>query len=143
MNDKDKINIGKDSVVMGNVQHQNIGDRSVVIGPTDSNGNTILSGTMAVGYGARAGENSIAIGAYAGAGSNLFHLLNNLESAVDQNGSEVEKVLVKKLKEELKASHPNKDVLQKIWQAVNALKWSAETWMLIQQIAPHVLASLK
>jgi len=45
-----------------------VGDRSVVIGATDSNGNTIITKPMAVGYNAQAGLDSIAIGANAGAG---------------------------------------------------------------------------
>lgn len=60
---------GKHSVVIGNVPcTSNIGEGSVVIGPTDSHGNTILNKPMAVGYGAKAGPGSIAIGAFAGAG---------------------------------------------------------------------------
>lgn len=64
------MKVGKDSVVMGNVgERANVGDRSVVIGATDSKGNTILNKPMAVGHGAKAGEGSIAIGAGANAGS--------------------------------------------------------------------------
>lgn len=62
------IKVGKDSVVMGNVgDRANVGDRSVVIGATDSKGNTVLNKPMAVGHGAKAGE-AIAIGAGASAG---------------------------------------------------------------------------
>jgi hypothetical protein len=63
-----KINIGKDSVAIGQVTG-NIGDESVVIGATDSNGNTILNQSIAVGYNAHASPGSIAIGANAGAGT--------------------------------------------------------------------------
>ncbi len=64
------MKIGEDSVVVGNVAPDtNIGDRSVVIGPTDENGNTIINKPMAIGYGAKAGPNSIAIGAHASAGA--------------------------------------------------------------------------
>jgi hypothetical protein len=63
------MKIGKDAVVMGNVPPSaQIGDGSVVIGPTDSHGNTIINQPMAVGRGAQAGPGSIAIGAFAGAG---------------------------------------------------------------------------
>ena len=62
--------VGNDSVVMGQVSpNARIGDRSVVIGATDTHGNTILTQPMAVGTGACAGPRSIAIGAYAGAGA--------------------------------------------------------------------------
>jgi hypothetical protein len=76
--------IGKDTVVYGNVPHDDIGDGSVVIGATDSNGNTIIQGApgglaagsgaqaapggIAIGKGARAGYESISIGAHAGGG---------------------------------------------------------------------------
>lgn len=138
MDEKNKLNIGEDSVVIGNVPYQNVGNRSVVIGPTDSNGNTILNGTMAIGYSASAGENSIAIGAYAGAGSDFFHLLENLEYSVEKNGGENEKELIKELKKELKSTHPDKVFLEKIWKKLNDFKWTVETVMLIQQIEPYV-----
>ena len=60
--------IGDDSVVIGKVNRK-VGNRSVVIGPTDDHGNTIIRGPLAAGYKARAEKNSIAIGAYANAGS--------------------------------------------------------------------------
>jgi len=60
---------GKDSVVIGNVPpNSEVGEGSVVIGATDANGNTIINQPMAVGRGAKAGKNSISIGAYASAG---------------------------------------------------------------------------
>jgi len=60
---------GKDSVVIGNIPiGTKIGDGSVIIGATDGNGNTIINTPMAVGRGAKAGKESIAIGAFAGAG---------------------------------------------------------------------------
>ena len=65
-------NVGNDSVVYGNVRHPNVGDRSVVIGPTDDRGNTILRpapGGTAIGAGAKAGPNSLSVGAGAGAGA--------------------------------------------------------------------------
>ena len=63
------MKIGKDSVVIGNVPSNiQVGDGSVVIGATDSRGNTIINQPMAVGRGAQAGPGSIAIGAFADAG---------------------------------------------------------------------------
>jgi hypothetical protein len=61
------VQVGRDSVAIGRVSGA-VGDRSVVIGATDTNGNTILTQPMAVGYNAHAGPGSIAIGANAGAG---------------------------------------------------------------------------
>jgi hypothetical protein len=63
-----KLDVGSDSVVIGNDVTGNVGDGSVVIGATDTRGNVILNTPMAVGRGAVAGPNSIAIGAGAGAG---------------------------------------------------------------------------
>ena len=64
------MKVGKDSVVMGNVSpDSSVGDRSVVVGATDERGNTILNKPMAVGHGAKAGPDSIAIGAQASAGA--------------------------------------------------------------------------
>lgn len=66
---KKKLNVGNESVAMGDVSG-NVGNGSVVIGATDSKGNTILNQPMAVGKNAYAGPGSIAIGANAGAGAN-------------------------------------------------------------------------
>ncbi|MGD8230145.1 MAG: hypothetical protein PVI20_20380, partial [Desulfobacteraceae bacterium] len=62
MNDNKRLDVGKDAVVMGDVSG-NVGDGSVVIGPTDNRGNVILNQPMAVGRNAHAGPGSIAIGA--------------------------------------------------------------------------------
>jgi hypothetical protein len=62
-----KLNVGKDSVVIGDVSG-NVGVGSVVVGPTDDRGQVILNQPMAVGRDAFAGPGSIAIGAGAGAG---------------------------------------------------------------------------
>jgi hypothetical protein len=67
-NTNGRLDVGKDAVVMGHVSG-NVGDGSVVVGATDSNGNTILTNPMAIGYGAQASPGSIAIGAGAKAGS--------------------------------------------------------------------------
>ncbi len=64
------MKVGNDSVVMGAVPpNLEVGDGSTIIGPTDANGNTIITQPMAVGRNAQAGSNSIAIGAGAHAGS--------------------------------------------------------------------------
>jgi internalin A len=80
--------IGDDSVVYGNVpSNLKVGNRSVVVGSTDANGNTILDRSIAVGYGAQAGENGISIGAFAGSGNpsntptiNQTYHINNVEN---------------------------------------------------------------
>lgn len=82
-----KLNVGKDSVVIGDVSG-NVGDGSVVVGPTDDRGNVILNQPMAVGRNAFAGPGSIAIGAGAGAGAGaqLSNLINKLSDVVGQTG---------------------------------------------------------
>jgi hypothetical protein len=63
------MKIGKNSVVMGLVSPDlEVGEGCVIIGPTDERGNTIIDKSMAVGHGAQAGPDSIAIGAFSGAG---------------------------------------------------------------------------
>jgi hypothetical protein len=80
-----KVNVGKDSVVIGNVSGD-IGDGSVVIGPTDANGNVILNHSMAVGKKAYASEGSIAIGANAGAGSEVANVIHQIKLIIDHTG---------------------------------------------------------
>lgn len=82
-----KLKVGKDSVVYGNVEGE-VGDGSVVIGPTDTNGNVILNNTMAIGRGAWAGPNSISIGAGAGAGQQVPYLINQLGELVERTGEQ-------------------------------------------------------
>lgn len=66
------ITVGADSVGMGLIPPgTKIGDRSVLVGATDSNGNTVIPGGTAVGYGAHADPTSVAIGAGAGGGQQL------------------------------------------------------------------------
>lgn len=62
---------GKDNTVVGKTPYGSIsGNGNTIVGATDANGNTILNqGGLAVGNGAKADSSSVAIGAYAGAGS--------------------------------------------------------------------------
>lgn len=96
MDDNEKrLNVGKDSVVMGRV-YGNVGDGSVVIGPTDERGNVILNQPMAVGRGAHSGPGSIAIGAFAGAGSTnklaVSELVVEIDRVKDSLGLSTEKM---------------------------------------------------
>jgi hypothetical protein len=69
-----ELTVGDESTVIGLVKGT-IGNRSTIVGATDSRGNTILNEPMVVGYGAQAGPGSIAIGAYACAGGSYMVLL--------------------------------------------------------------------
>lgn len=119
MNDNGhKIIIGKDSVVIGNISG-NIGDRSVFIGATDQFGNTFINQPMAVGNNAMAGPNSIAIGANARAGSDVFILLTQLKEICDNNNHNTETSKnISELIIELKKEHPDSSVVNKIWSSV-------------------------
>jgi len=124
---------GKHSVVIGNVpSNSNIGEGSVVIGATDAHGNTILNQPMAVGFGAKAGPNSIAIGAFAGAGVGVGvenvpfpDVLKNemaelIQFAVQQQNRELLAAL-ERLSDELKPEKPATSLVFKAWEGVKAL----------------------
>lgn len=121
--------IGKDSVVYGKVPEGLIvGDRSVVIGATDRQGNTILNTPMAVGYGAKAGPGSIAIGAHAGAGTHTIEYPDELqqalsglvEHAIERKNEELLSSL-KALANEMNQKQPQTSRILKAWQGVQAL----------------------
>lgn len=113
------IKTGKDSVVMGNVEGE-VGEGSVVIGPTDSQGNTIINQSMAVGRGASAGPGSIAIGAGASAGSELFQLIKELklDPAVREDAALLGRI--DELHEELKKSSPDRSKVLRLWEIIHA-----------------------
>jgi hypothetical protein len=83
--------IGDYSVSLGKHQFTKVGNGSVVVGSTDANGNTIINQPMAVGYGAQAGENGIAIGAFAGGNPSTLKTINqtyhthNIENMTDNS----------------------------------------------------------
>ena len=117
------MKIGKDSVVIGNVSpNTEVGDGSVVIGPTDANGNTIINQPMAVGRNAQAGPQSIAIGAgaNAGAGFNLVAALREIEAIARQNNATEVLSDLAKVISELSKPQSNKSVILKAWEAVKA-----------------------
>jgi len=115
--------IGKDAVVMGNVSSNlEVGDGSVVIGSTDSNGNTILNQQMAVGRNAQAGPQSIAIGAgaNAGGGINLPAILRELNLIAEEARDPKFLSDLAKLVTELSRPEPSGSILANAWGAVKA-----------------------
>jgi hypothetical protein len=80
------VEVGNDSVVMGQVKGK-VGDGSVVVGPTDTNGNTVITQSMAVGHNAQAGPGSIAIGAGAKAGVQTATTTGNSSPAIVQSAT--------------------------------------------------------
>jgi len=111
------INVGKDSVVIGDVSG-NVGDGSVVIGATDAKGSVILNQSMAVGKNAYASEGSIAIGANAGAGSQLANVIHQIKLIIDQTGDVAAISKFNLFESELKKEEPNKGFLKSTWDAL-------------------------
>lgn len=112
---KKKLNVGKDSVVIGNIAGD-IGEGCVIIGATDERGNVILNNTMAIGRGAFASEGSIAIGAFAGAGSEKALLLHEIKQIIEQTGDANAITIFNNLYHEVNKSEPEKNKLREIWE---------------------------
>ena len=132
------MKLGKDNVIMGNVPSDlEVGDGNVIIGATDSHGNTIINASMAVGRGAQAGPDSIAIGAGANAGSvvtlgqAIQELIRIAESAQDNNTV----VQLKEIDTELAKSAPSKSVVQRAWDGVKAAASISGAYSLLQAIS--------
>ncbi|MCL1127758.1 hypothetical protein [Shewanella surugensis] len=111
------IKTGKDTVVIGKVSGE-IGEGSVVIGPTDDRGNTIINTPMAIGRDASAGPNSIAIGAGASAGSDIFYLLQQLRIVPEVQSNETLVKNIDKLTAELQKLEPNSGKIQGLWSII-------------------------
>jgi hypothetical protein len=115
------MKVGKDAVVMGNVPgHAQIGDGSVVVGATDSNGNTILNQPMAVGRGAYAGPGGIAIGAFAGAAGGLAVDVEHLAKLIGQQSSQAVIDAFERFNVELSRTTPEKSKVLGSWEALKA-----------------------
>lgn len=134
---KKKINVGKDSVVIGNVIGD-IGDGSVVIGPTDNQGNVILNQPMAVGRNAHAGPGSIAIGAGAGAGSDFTMVFNELGNIIQASGNQEHIEMFSELLKEL--NQPQKDApkITKLWNVIAGLSDLGGAANLIMQASAYI-----
>jgi hypothetical protein len=128
-----KIKTGKDAVVIGNVSGD-IGDGSVVIGATDERGNTIINQPMAVGRGAKAGPGSIAIGAGASAGSNLFHLIGQLKEIPGIRTDQTLLATIGALETELQKKEPQAGTIQSLWSVIQVSASVSGAVNLIQQI---------
>ncbi len=121
----------------------NYGHGNTIVGATDNNGNTIITQQTAVGFNAKAGPNSIAIGAFAGAGSDLFHLLQKLEHETASRNNEDEVKVVNELTEELKSQEPDRNRIKVLWATINTFKWVGEVAVLIHEIAQLIQSHLK
>ncbi len=142
--------IGKDSVVYGKAPSDlNVGDRSVVVGATDSRGNTILNAPMAVGYAAKAGPCSIAIGAYAGSGAHAIEFPGGLQKALSglvkhaMQGKNEELISSSKvLASDMNQQQPKAGAILKAWQGVQALATIDGATSLFTSVSVGILAYL-
>lgn len=116
-NGKKSLDVGTDSVVIGNVSGT-VGNGSVVIGPTDERGNVILNQPMAVGRNAHAGPDSIAIGAGATAGSDLASILGELRRIVEAGHDQNVRVSFNDLCIELGKPQKDRISIGKLWEVV-------------------------
>jgi hypothetical protein len=117
MSKERKLRVGKDSVVIGDVSG-NVGNGSVVVGPTDSRGNTIINTPMAVGRGAYAGPGSIAIGAGAGAGSAAVLALNEIGNLIQGSGDMELIGQFIDLVGALNSDKKDKSLIQRLWAGI-------------------------
>lgn len=139
---------GKHSVVIGNVPaSSNIGEGSVVIGATDSRGNTVITTPMAVGYGAKAGPGSIAIGAFSGAGlpdlsfpPALQSEMEGLVNAAVQKSNQQLITAIEKLTAELRQPQPKKGAVLTSWEAVKAIAAVDGAYSILARASTALLA---
>lgn len=128
-----KLKTGKDSVVIGDVTGE-IGEGSVVIGATDSRGNTIINQPMAVGRGAHAGPGSIAIGAGASAGSELFHLIEALKAIPEIQNDSALLSTIDNFNSELRKPTPNTETVNSLWSIIQTSATVGGALSLVQKI---------
>ncbi|MHC4248317.1 MAG: hypothetical protein ACYS9X_04240 [Planctomycetota bacterium] len=122
--EEEGIEIGDESVVMGKVPAgTRVGNRSVYVAPTDDRGNVILNrGGLAAGYGAHADPTSIAIGAWANAGSRVGAALAEVERVVQASADAAAKESLAQFREHLASGKRDASLLQRLWSAVMGCK---------------------
>jgi len=131
------LNVGDDSVVMGNVSG-NVGNRSVVVGPTDNKGNTILNQPGAFGYNAHAGPGSIAIGAHAGGGSDIALAFSEIQKITVASQDEK---LIKSFNELMsELSMPQKDTakISRLWTEIKESTVLNDALGLVMKISEYI-----
>ena len=120
------------------------GNGNTVVGSTDNNGNTVLnqSSSIAVGIGASAGKDSIAIGAYAGAGIDIFESLFLLKSKVLEEKDDVTATKIDELIQELKKTEKDSSKISTLWGVIfeNASKIK-DVLELVKIITPLIISS--
>jgi len=132
-------NNGDENVIIGNIGNRSInGSRNVIIGATDSNGNTILNRPMIIGNNAKGGPNDIVIGSNAGSGSDLFLLLDRLKQTTS-NQDLINNI--KDLSSALEKPQENNDKIQKLWGSIEKSVTAGSAIDLVAKIVP-IISSL-
>jgi hypothetical protein len=120
---------GKHSVVMGNVSPDlEVGEGCVIIGPTDSRGNTILNTPMTVGYAAQGGSGSVVIGAFAGGGRPELSfpaevrpaIAGLIEHALQRQNAEL-MAAIQQLAVEVRRPEPARPAFRSCWELVQTI----------------------
>jgi len=148
------MKVGHDSVVIGRVDDSvAIGDRSVVVGATDSSGNTIIR-EGAFGYGAKASLGSVAIGAHANAtpyANGDIELLRGLvealglalkRSAIQGEVAEELRAEVATLRAQASSPKPKWEVINSTGHSIKSVLEGAAGNILGELAKPHVLSIL-
>lgn len=148
------MKVGRDSVVIGQVAAgATIGDRSVVVGATDLNGNTIIR-EGAFGYGAKASPGSVAIGAHAHATSSancdieaLNALVGALGLALERSAMQGElaaelRAEVATLKAQASSPKPKWDVINSTGRTIKSVLEGAAGNILGELAKPYVVSIL-
>jgi len=115
--ERKKQMIGDDSVVYGNVT-ADVGNRSVVIGPTDGKRNVILNKGMAIGFNAQAGPNSIAIGAFASAGLDIRNTFSEIEGLIRSSNNRELEDSFEELCDEIGQQEKNISRIHELWRRI-------------------------
>ena len=111
-------NTGDDNVIIG--PRRVSGSRNVIIDTTDANGNTILNRPMVIGHNAKGGPNDIVIGSGAGAGPDIFLLLDQLKEIVQDNDDSETVEIIASLISELNKAKKDKSKIKTLWDSIKA-----------------------
>jgi hypothetical protein len=131
----DESGVGSESVVIGRGVPSRVGDRSVVIGATDDRGNTRIGGGTAIGYGSRADQSSVAIGAYACAGTDALLQLQELRDQLQASGERTGAEAADQLLAEIRTQEPNRRTVRRLWGEVKVAATTNEALLLVHEVA--------
>lgn len=142
MSNEQKLRVGKDSVVIGSVSGD-VGDGSVVIGATDDKGNVILNKTMAIGRGAHAGPNSIAIGAGAGAGAIEIHALQEIGNLIYSSGDSTIIQNFKDICVAINSDKKDKSLIRGLWDTIKSAAVLSGAVNFVEQVSTFIASITK